>query len=95
MRFRCIGWMSAVHWNGSEFRVGESGDGASVDVEDPELVEAMHSVRMEAIQLDFGEMVLDIERICKPRMVIRKERIAAEKVAALQKSFEAAQSLAQ
>ena len=87
--------MSAVHWNGSEFRVGETGDGVNDDDCDHELTAAIRSLRKEIIELDFGEMVLEIERICKPRMVIRKERIAAEKVAALQRSFAAAQALAQ
>ena len=88
--------MSAVHWNGSEFRVGETGSGEEDgdDDGDSAIGELRLLIREQAhqeIEVEFGQMVLDIEAICKPRMLNRKAQIEAKKIARLQKNFEQAQ----
>ena len=95
-RFRIIGWMSAVHWNGSEFRVGETGSGEDDgDDEGDEAIAELRSLIREnenqLIEMEFGQMVLDIEVICKPRMLLKKAQITAKKIEKLHKNFEQAQ----
>ena len=88
--------MSAVHWNGSQFRVGEtgSGDDDGDEEEDAEVAELRALIReqeYDLIEIEFGTMVLEIEAICKPRMLLKKGLIEAKKIARLHNSFKQAQ----
>ena len=99
MRVRIFGWVSAVHWNGHKFRVGETGDGAGDDVElteeEMELREAAAGVASLEMANEFGDMIARVESVCKPRMAARNAELLERKNEKLRKAFEKAQTNAQ
>ena len=90
-RLRLIGWMSVAHWNGSEFRLGETGDGALdaefEDDEEEELRNIAQASVVNATAHEFGDMVQRVENICMPRMLEREAAIKEKKRARLIKNF--------
>ena len=89
-QIQIFGWMSVAHWNGSVFRVGEEGeDGLFADAEADdelndgvnELIEAAAQEKIDAaIEVEFRQMVQDVESTCMPRMAEREELIKQKKM---------------
>ena len=96
-RVRITGWMSVAHWNGTVFRLGETGDGVvdtDLTEDEQELAKLAHSLALEQLHNEFSPLVEHALRVCQPRMFEREERIRAEKKARLQIHFAAAQASA-
>ena len=81
-RYRLQGWMSTAHWNGTVFRIGETGDyvpASGSQDEDEKLAALVREIAQQAL-LSFSPLVEDIQRICVPRMQARKEEILQGKI---------------
>ena len=95
MRVRIFGWVSAAHWNGHLFRVGERGDEVPDDFELTEEEVQLREVATAAASLDmeeeFGEMVSRVESVCKPHMAARNAALLEKKNEKLRKAFDLAQ----
>ena len=93
-RLKLVGWISVAHWNGSTFRLGESGDGVKdIDLSDDEM-ELRALVRVQALTSitdEFSEMVSEVQAICMPLMAQRESELVKTKNDKLVNSFRAAQ----
>ena len=90
MRFKLYGWVSAAHWNGSVFRVGETGDGVedSLTEEEEDLRVASAAKEADEIHNEFSDMVTRVEQVCMPRMKAREAQILERNTEKLRKNFE-------
>ena len=99
MRVRICGWVSASHWNGHTFRVGERGDEVDDDTdlseEEVQLRQIATAAASFQIQTEFGDMVARVEAVCKPRMAARNAELLEKKNQKLRKAFDQAQINAQ
>ena len=88
-RVQITGWMSVAHWNGTVYRLGETGDGVTDDLteDDQELASLARSLALLEIDIEFTPLVLHVLSHCQPRMCEREERIREEKKKRLQKRF--------
>ena len=83
------------HWNGSEFRLGETGDGvpdAEFEDDEEELRDIAQQSAVNATAHEFSDMVQRVEKICMPRMLEREAAIKEKKRLRLVNNF--AQQLA-
>ena len=88
-RLKLYGWISAAHWNGEGWRVGEecvskrgrTGPGVSVD----ELIlrDLAEEHKQKMLTEDFTAAAKEVEVICKPRMKEKEALIQAKKIKAL------------
>ena len=80
--------MSTAHWNGTIFRVGEEGVSARVwpgpgySIEELKL----EDIHVANLTQEFSGSVLEVEAICKPRMLLRENTIRDAKIAQMQRS---------
>ena len=81
--------MSTAHWNGSKFRSAEwSTLIEQLTPEEQDLREQAEAEEQSELASEFGTMVLEVEEICKPRMVQREKDIVLRKLKALQKNLQ-------
>ena len=85
--------MSVATWNGTVFRVGETGDGAScsnnLQPDEIELCRLSREVQLADLKLEFSDMVKKVQEVCQPRMIEREQRLIEAKKRKFQKSFTA------
>ena len=87
-RFKLFGWISAAHWNGDVWRVGEEctprrATGPGVSAEELLLQELAEEHKQDMLAEDFTAAAKEVEAICKPRMKEKKALINAKKIKAL------------
>ena len=80
-----------MHWNKTVFRFGEQGDGVDHDGSDltPEEEELRKLAKVDALaaaETEFGDMVREVERVCKPPMAQREAEIRDRKIKRLNAS---------
>ena len=87
-RLTLTGWMSTAHWNGKRFRSGEWGTlTEQLSVDEQNARDKAEADEQTDLGSQFGEMVLGVEEICKPRMIQREEAIKSRKLKALKKNM--------
>ena len=80
-RLKLNGWMSTAHWNGHAFRSGEYMQQlGELTEEERELREEGEGEELTNFFAEFGHMVLQVESVCKPRM-LQRDKILLEKKA--------------
>ena len=87
-RFKLYGWMSAAHWNGETWRVGEESvsrrrGGPGFTVEELRLRDLAEEHKLEMLGEEFTAAAKEVEAICKPRMKLRESLIRQKKIKAL------------
>ena len=87
-RFKLYGWMSAAHWNGEMWRVGEEcasrrSGGPGLSTEELQLKDLSEEHKLEVLDRDFTAAAKEVEAICKPRMKMREEINRLKKIKAL------------
>ena len=96
-RLKLFGWISVSVWNGSTFRLGETGDAVNdVDLTEDEL-ELRALARASAITTiaeEFSEMISEVQAICMPLMALREAEIVKRKNQKLVKAFRAREKAA-
>ena len=87
-RFKLYGWLSAAHWNGEVWRVGEEcvsrrGGGPGLTAEELQLKDLAEELKVEMLDEEFTAAAKEVEAICKPRMKMREGVIQQRKIKAL------------
>ena len=83
-RLKLNGWMSSAHWNGHLFRSGEYMQQISeLTEEEKELREESEGEDLAGFFAEFGHMVLQVESVCKPRMLQHQQRLLEKKATIL------------
>ena len=82
------GWISTTHWNGNVFRTGEYNETLEQLTGDQrqQREEELECEEQAELAEEFGDMVCEVESICKPRMIQHRLDVIDKQLKILQKS---------
>ena len=82
MRFEIFGWVSAAHWSGDTFRIGEPGDGVddALTEEEEKLRIASAAHEVDVLHKEYFDFATYVKKVCMPRMKACEEENVKEKL---------------